>query len=142
MAKKKKAKKKVKSKAKSKAKPKAKAKVKAKAKPKAKKATAKKKKSAPKSGEKPSKVIAPANSTFLGYVEDYFAKIGVIALTLESGLSLGNRIHIIGHTTNFDQVVSSMQTDHQPVVNAVVKQGVGIRVTARARKGDHVYLIP
>lgn len=86
-------------------------------------------------------VIAPKNSVLLGYVEDYFAKIGVIALTLEHKLALGNRLHLLGHTTNFEQTVDSMQIDHQSVTEAGPKDAVGIKVTARVRRGDHVYLI-
>ena len=119
------------------AKTKVKAKVKTKAKGKVKsKKRVKTKKAPPKPG-----VIAPPNSILLGYVEDYFAKIGVVALTLQKPLSVGNSIHILGHTTNFEQIAESMQIDHQPVTDAKAKDAVGIKVTARARRGDHVYLI-
>lgn len=96
-----------------------------------------KKKSAPPR----SSVIPPLNSVLLGYVEDYFAKIGVVALTLEHKLALGNRLHLLGHTTNFEQTVDSLQIDHQSVSEAGPKDAVGIKVTARARRGDHLYLI-
>jgi putative protease len=86
-------------------------------------------------------VIAPPNSVHLGRVEDYFAKIGVIALTLESPLRLGDHLHILGHTTNLEQTVDSMQINHQPVTEAAAQAAVGIKVTARVRRGDHVYLI-
>lgn len=110
------------------------------------KASSKKaKKAAPRKSaatQAPKGVIAPVGGILLGYVDDYFAKIGVVALVLERPLAIGSRIHILGHTTNFDQVVDSMQIDHAPVTNAAAKSGVGIKVTTRARKGDHVYLIP
>lgn len=103
------------------------------------KKTAKKKaKKTAKTAPKPS-VIAPLNSVRLGYVEDYFAKIGVIALTLEKPVSIGDKIQVLGHTTNFEQTVVSMQIEHLPVTNAGPKDGIGIKVGARARKGDHVY---
>jgi len=137
-------KKKKKDKAKASKKPKPRKIVKAKTKPKkaskagkAKKKASVKTKAAPKPG-----VIAPPNSVLLGYVEDYFAKIGVIALTLKKAVSTGGRIHVLGHTTNFEQVVDSMQIEHQAVTDAKPKDAVGIKVTARARRGDHIYLIP
>ena len=98
----------------------------------------KKKRKAPASKPKPG-VVAPPNSVLLGLVEDYFAKIGVIALTLENSLSLGQRIQILGHTTHFEQAVDSMQIDHQSVTQAAARDGVGIKVNDRARRGDHVY---
>lgn len=86
-------------------------------------------------------VIAPPNSVLLGRVEDYFAHIGVIALTLQHALSAGQRIQILGHTTNFEQGVESMQIDHAPIRQADAKASVGIKVGQRSRKGDHVFLL-
>src|SRR5438552_9912716 len=55
----------------------------------AKKAKKTKKKAAapPKPG-----VIAPVNGVLLGFVEDFFAKIGVIALTLKAPVAVGQKI--------------------------------------------------
>jgi hypothetical protein len=86
-------------------------------------------------------VIAPVNGVLLGFVEDYFAKIGVIALTLKSPIALGQKMQVLGHTTNFEQTVGSMQIDHAPVTQAGAKDSVGIKVNDRARSGDHVYLL-
>lgn len=102
------------------------------------------KKKAPKAvaGPAPRKgIIAPLGGVLLGYVEDYFAKIGVIALTLQAPLSVGAKIQVLGHTTNLEQRVESMQIDHVPVTQAAAKSGAGIKVTGRARAGDHVYLL-
>ena len=86
-------------------------------------------------------VIAPVNGVLLGFVEDYFAKIGVIALTLKSPVAEGQKIQVLGHTTNFEQPVGSMQIDHNPVAQAKSGDSVGIKVNDRARAGDHVYLL-
>jgi len=102
--------------------------------------SARKKSAAKASVPKPT-VIAPANSTLLGYVDDYFAKIGVIALELLAPVSAGAHLQVIGFTTHFDQTLDSMQIDHQPVTIARAKDSVGIKVAGRARRGDHVYLI-
>ncbi|MFA5975707.1 MAG: hypothetical protein WC859_06010 [Elusimicrobiota bacterium] len=103
--------------------------------------TKKAKKAAPAKTPAPPRVIAPPNSVLLGIVEDYFAKVGVIALTLQSPVSLGDRIQVLGHTTHIEQTVDSMQIDHLPVTQAGLKDGVGIKVIQRARAGDHVYLL-
>ncbi len=89
-----------------------------------------------------SEVIPPVNGVLLGYVEDYFAKVGVIGVTLLEKLAVGSHLHVLGYTTNFEQTVDSMQIDHQSVALAGPKSDVGIKVTARARRGDHVYIIP
>jgi len=104
------------------------------------KARTKKKAAAPKSVPRPG-VIPPANGVLLGFVEDYFARIGVIALTLKVPLAVGRRIQVLGHTTNLEQAVDSMQIDHVAVELADAKSAVGIKVIGRARRGDHVYLL-
>ena len=81
------------------------------------------------------------NSVLLGFVEDYYAKIGVIALTLKAPVSVGQKIQVLGHTTNLQQTVDSMQIEYAAVTQAGPKDGVGIKVTGRARGGDHVYLL-
>jgi hypothetical protein len=111
------------------------------------KKTAKKTKAKAKSAKRKAKsaprssVIAPLNSVLLGYVEDYFAKIGVVAVTLKSPVAVGQRIQVLGYTTNLEQPVDSMQIDHLAVTQAGAKDGVGIKVVGRARRGDHVYLL-
>lgn len=78
----------------------------------------------------------------IGKVTDYFAKIGVAALVIENGeLSLGDTIHFIGHTTNYEQKVASMQIEHQAVDSAKTGDGLGIKVKDRVRHGDKVYKI-
>jgi N-acetylmuramoyl-L-alanine amidase len=135
-------KKKVRAKAKAKAPKKSKPRkaVKAKTKTKA-KASSSKKRPAKKKAAAPPKpgVIAPANSVLLGFVDDYFAKIGVIALKLKAPVNLGQKIQVLGHTTNLQQTLDSMQIDHASVTQAGSKDEVGIKVIGRARRGDHVY---
>jgi putative protease len=48
---------------------------------------------------------------------------------------------VLGHTTNLEQAVDSMQIDHIVVTQAGAKDAVGIKVIGRARRGDHVYLL-
>lgn len=79
----------------------------------------------------------------IGKVTDYFAKIGVAALIVENGeLNLGDTIHFVGHTTDFEQKVASMQTEHQAVDSAKSGDGIGIKVKDRVRHGDKVYKVP
>lgn len=78
---------------------------------------------------------------FLGEVEDYFAHVGVAALTLKAPLSVGDMVRIKGHTTDITQKVESIQIEHQAVQVASAKDAVGIKVVDRARKGDAVYKI-
>jgi translation elongation factor EF-1alpha len=75
----------------------------------------------------------------VGRVTDYFARVGVAGVELTGHLRVGDRIRIRGHTTDLEQVVESMQIEHQPVQEAGPGDRVGIKVVDRCRRGDHVY---
>jgi putative protease len=77
----------------------------------------------------------------VGTVTHYFSKIGVAAVVLTKTLRRGDRIKIKGATTNFEQVVESMEIDRKPVEVAMPGDMVGIKVKERVRKKDKVYLI-
>jgi translation elongation factor EF-1alpha len=77
----------------------------------------------------------------IGRVVDYFAKIGVAGIDLTGKLSAGDTIHIKGHTTDLEQVVESMQVEHDQVEEAGAGDKIGIKVSDRCRGGDHVYRV-
>jgi len=78
----------------------------------------------------------------IGEVVKYFAKPGVAAVTLHKGsISIGDTIHIKGHTTDFEQQIESMQIEHQDVQTAGPGPSIGIKVKERVRVGDSIYKI-
>jgi putative protease len=78
----------------------------------------------------------------LGRVTHYFGKIGVAAIEItQNTLSVGDTIHIKGHTSDFTQKVDSIQIEGESVEQATVGQAVGIRVTEHAREHDTVYKV-
>lgn len=76
----------------------------------------------------------------LGVVQDYYGHIGVIALTLEGSLKVGDKIHVRGHTTDLVQAVDSIQIGHESVPQANPGDGIGVKVSDKCRNGDFVYL--
>lgn len=78
----------------------------------------------------------------IGRVEDYFGKVGVIAFHVEGEeIAVGDTIHVKGHTTDFQEVVESIQIDKQPVERAGPGSNVGIKTKEKARKGDIIYKV-
>lgn len=78
----------------------------------------------------------------VGQVTHYFSKAEVAAIKMTDGeLHTGDTIHIKGHTTDFEQEVSSIQIEHQQM--EVVKAGddIGIKVKEPVRKKDLVYKV-
>ena len=75
----------------------------------------------------------------IGRVTHYFGKIGVAAIEITEGtLSVGDTIHVKGHTSDFTQTVDSIQIDGAPVQQALLGQDVGIKVIEHAREHDTV----
>jgi translation elongation factor EF-Tu-like GTPase len=78
----------------------------------------------------------------IGRVSHYFAHIEVAAVTLEKdSIKIGDKLHFKGHTTDFEQVVESMQIEHDAVEKAAAGDSVGIRVQSRVRPHDAVYKV-
>jgi len=82
------------------------------------------------------------SEVLIGKISDYFAKIGVAAFTVtDDELCKGDTIHIMGHTTDFEQKVSSIQSEHETIEIAKIGVGIGIKVKERVRDGDKVYKV-
>jgi len=77
----------------------------------------------------------------VGKVSHWFGKIGVAGIALTDKLAVGDRIHVLGHTTDFEQEVTSIQIMHQDVAEAGPGDEVGIKVQFRTRPGDCVYTV-
>jgi putative protease len=78
----------------------------------------------------------------VGVVEHYFDKISVAAIKLTNGfLTVGDKIHIKGHTSDFEQSVDSIQIEHDSVEKADKGADIGVRVSEKAREHDEVFKI-
>jgi selenocysteine-specific translation elongation factor len=77
----------------------------------------------------------------IGKVSDFFAHPVVAGIDLTGSLKVGDTIHILGHTTNIEMVVSSMQIDNKDVAEAKQGDSVGVKVPERVRRGDTVYKV-
>jgi putative protease len=78
----------------------------------------------------------------IGEVIKFFGKIGVAAIRLTEGsLKVGDTIRIVGHTSDFSQVIESMQVDNASVQEAGKGADIGIKVKERVRDHDVVYKV-
>ncbi len=77
----------------------------------------------------------------IGFVTRYFSKIGVAAIKLKSSLKTGSKIRITGATTNFEQIVESMQIDRNKIEEASTGQEIAIKMKDRVRENDKIFLI-
>jgi hypothetical protein len=101
--------------------------------------TVKRSKPKKKTPKKALKKGALSKENLLGIVTHYFPHVRAAVIKLKVPLSNGESIKIKGHTTDFVQVVSSMQIDRVPITNAKKGDEIGLQVSSRVRQQDKVY---
>ena len=78
----------------------------------------------------------------IGEVTHYFGKAKVAAIKITEGqLTVGDTVHIVGHTSDFTQKVESMQVDRAPVESAKVGDEIGVQVAEHVREHDKVFRV-
>jgi len=75
----------------------------------------------------------------IGQISHYFGHLSVAAITLTEPLSVGERIHIKGHTTDLVQTVDSMEIEHAHVQRAAPGQDVALKVADHVREHDLIF---
>ncbi|PIR71685.1 MAG: hypothetical protein COX89_01705 [Candidatus Nealsonbacteria bacterium CG_4_10_14_0_2_um_filter_37_10] len=86
-------------------------------------------------------VSPPEEGKLIGKVTHYFSKIGVAVIELSDTLKVGETIRIVGGETDFDQVIESMEIEHQKIEIAKAGDLVGLKVSQKVRDGYKVYKI-
>ena len=77
----------------------------------------------------------------IGIVTHYYGHLNVAVLQLTDRLKVGETIHIFGHTTDFTQVVASMEVNHHRVVVVESGEDVALKVVEPVREHDTVYRV-
>jgi len=77
----------------------------------------------------------------IGKVTHYFTNIRVAVLELEDTLEVGDEIHILGHTTDLFQKVTSLQIEHKPIQKAKPGDNVALKVDDHVRENDVIYKV-
>lgn len=74
-----------------------------------------------------------------GRIIHFYPKILVAVVELQLPLVVGDKITIIGRTTHLEQVVESMQVEHEAITSAGPGQSIGLKVVDRVREADILY---
>jgi len=83
--------------------------------------------------------LSEENVVEVGHVTHFFSKISVAVIELTATLAVSDTIVVKGPTTDFEQVVESMQIEHENVQRAEAGQSIGLKVAQRVREKDMVY---
>lgn len=77
----------------------------------------------------------------IGKITHFFGKISVAVIELSDSVKTGDKIHVKGATSDFEQELSSMQIDHKEVPEAKANESIGLKVNEPVREGDLVYRV-
>jgi len=77
----------------------------------------------------------------IGTISSYFSHVNVAAIELSGTLKVGEKVHIKGHTTDFEQDVESIQIEKKSVKTAKKGDHIGIKVSEKVRPNDKVLLM-
>ena len=77
----------------------------------------------------------------IGTVSSYFEHVGVAAIKLSGKMKVGDKVHIKGHTTDFEKKIGSMQIEREDVKKAKKGDHIGIKVPEKVRPHDKVFLV-
>ena len=78
----------------------------------------------------------------VGEVVKFFAKPSVAAVKIVAGeLKVGDTIKYVGHTTDLEDTVGSMEINNAKIEKAVAGDYIGIKVPDRVRPGDEVFIV-
>jgi len=75
----------------------------------------------------------------VGHITHFFSKISVAVLELTAPLTVGDRILVKGPSTDFEQVVESMQIEHKNIQRAEAGQSIGLKTVQHVKERDTVY---
>ena len=75
----------------------------------------------------------------IGVITHFYNNICVAVFELKGDLKVGDEIHILGHSTDFHQVVKSLQIEHKQIEGAGRGEEVALKVDMRVHRGDKVY---
>ena len=77
----------------------------------------------------------------IGKVTHYYGHISVAIVQLQDALKVGDSIHLKGHTSDFTQVISSMQIEHKDVSEGKAGDAMGIKVDQKVHPNDKVFKV-
>ncbi len=78
----------------------------------------------------------------IGTITHYFGHLNVASVSLTAPLDVGDRIHVLGHTTDLIETIASMEIDHAAVTRAEPGDDVAISVAGHVREHDRVFREP
>ena len=75
----------------------------------------------------------------VGKVTHYYSRLSVAVIDVKGNLEIGDKIEILGKTTELTQYVTSMEIEHHKIQSVLPGMEVALQVAEPVRPGDMVY---
>ena len=75
----------------------------------------------------------------IGVVTHYYSHLSVAIIKFSKPVVKGAKIRVRGATTDFEDVIESMQYDHKDIPKAPKGKEIGVKVRDKVRDGDEVF---
>jgi hypothetical protein len=86
-------------------------------------------------------VIRMNKKDLVGKVIHYYDKIGVAVVKLQKGLKIGDKVRFEKGDMSFEQVIKSMQLEHESISEGKKKNEIAVKVNKVAKDGTSVYKV-
>lgn len=77
----------------------------------------------------------------VGRAAHYYNRLGVMSVQVERTIRPGDRLRVVGLTTDFEMTVERIEKNGKPVDKALTGDRIGLKTDRRAGSGDEVYKI-
>jgi translation elongation factor EF-1alpha len=82
-----------------------------------------------------------AKKDLIGKVIHYYDKIGVAVIKLQKSLKVGDKVKFEKGDMSFEQVIESMQLEHEPISEGKKGQDIAVKVDKVIKKDVSVYKV-
>ena len=83
--------------------------------------------------------MAKTEPKHIGVVSNFFEQVGVAAIKLTSPLKIGDKIRLVGGDVDAEEIIKSMQIQHEAVKSAKKGDEIGVKIGSKVRKGYRVF---
>jgi len=77
----------------------------------------------------------------IGEVTHYYSGAHVAIIRFFKPVAIGAKVRFKGATTDFEEVISSMEFNHKKITEVKAGEEVGVEVLEKVREGDKVFLV-
>jgi hypothetical protein len=77
----------------------------------------------------------------IGMISHFYPKISVAVVDLQDTVRVGDKISIEREAGTFEQVIDSMQIEHENINEAKKGQSIGLKVIDKTREGAKVFKV-